>query len=572
MPPYIVPAPDGIAWLTLLLLSPLFGVLLLTLGTLTKLDERTTQWGVVAWMLVPLGIAVYLTAAFQPDLVRDGQAAIQFAEKVPWIDAVRVDYFVGLDGLNLPMVLLTTLIAPIAVLAPPVSRLRPRLYYTLLLLLEAAMLGYFVALDFFFFFIFWEFSLVPAFFMLLIWGRDNHRSAGFIFFIYTMAGSIGMLLLFQFIYLAVRAAGVPTFDLIALGRLGQGLGFAGVNTPLQAILFDYAASLGITQVLGNNPLLYSGIAFWAIFIAFAIKLAVFPFHTWQPDSYTTAPTGASIMLAAVMSKMGAYGMLRIMLPLVPEAANVNAPIIGGLALLSILAGAYGALANVQGDMKRLIAYTSINHMGYVVLAIAAAAAVPAWAAADSTALLDSRAMALNGALLQMVAHGLSTAALFLLAGMLYVRVGTYNLTAYGGLRVVAPTFAGMFGVAMFANLGLPGLAGFVAEFFIFRGAWATLPFTTLLATVGLVVTALALLRLFDALFLGRQPTADHDTADHDTVTAARTAADLSPREFWLTAPLLLALLALGIFPSLVMNLTNVTVTEAVGVFARLVGQ
>lgn len=567
MPPYLVPAPDGIAWLTLLLLSPLFGLLLLSLGTLIKLDERTTQWGVLAWMLIPLGIAVYLTANFQPDLVRDGQAAIQFAEKIPWIDAVRVDYFVGLDGLNLPMVLLTTLIAPIAVLAPPVSRLRPRLYYALLLLLEAAMLGYFVALDFFFFFIFWEFSLVPAFFLLLIWGRDNHRSAGFIFFIYTMAGSIGMLLLFQFIYLAVRAAGVPTFDLIALGRLGQGLGFGGVDTSLQDILFNYAASLGITEVLGTNPLIYSGIAFWAIFIAFAIKLAVFPFHTWQPDSYTTAPTGASIMLAAVMSKMGAYGMLRIMLPLVPEAANVNAPIIGGLALLSIFTGAYGALANVQGDMKRLIAYTSINHMGYVVLAIAAAAAVPAWAAADSAALLDSRAMALNGALLQMVAHGLSTAALFLLAGMLYVRVGSYNLTDYGGLRVVAPTFAGVFGVAMFANLGLPGLAGFVAEFFIFRGAWATLPFITLLATVGLVVTALALLRLFDALFLGRQPTAASDTAQ-----AARTAAELSPREFWLTAPLLLALLALGIFPSLVMNLTNATVTEAVGVFARLAGQ
>jgi NADH-quinone oxidoreductase subunit M len=548
-PAYLIPSSDGVPWLTLLLLSPLLGALLIGLAGALRWDDRIVRIGATAWTGVPIALAILVWARFDATAVADGQGVIQLVERVPWIQAVRVDYFVGVDGISLPLVLLTVLMTPLALIASWGITARAKTHFALLLILEAAMLGYFLALDFFFFFIFWEFSLVPAFFLIQIWGRENRRYAAFKFFVYTMAGSIGLLLLFQVIYLAMRQAGLPTFDLITLGRVGRGLEVEGVTGTLRDILFAYMEQIGVTATLGRFPLLYTSIAFWAIFIAFAIKLAVWPLHTWLPDAYTEAPTAASILLAAVMSKMGAYGMLRIMLPLVPDAAQFFAPLMGALALVGIVAGAFGALANVGGDLKRLIAYTSINHMGYVMLAIAAAAAA-------GGASQDSRAIAINGALMQMVAHGLSTGALFYLAGVLHARSASYSLNDFGGLRVVAPTFAGVMGVAVFANLGLPGLAGFVGEFFIFRGAWASLPLFTAMATIGLIITALALLLMFQRIFLGPVR----------AETQALPRPELRPAEFWTVLPVLALLLLLGIYPAPLMNLMNAAATELVAVF------
>jgi NADH-quinone oxidoreductase subunit M len=560
---------DG-PWLTLLVLSPIAGLLLVMLAGALRLDDRLVKLGATAWSLTSLGLAIVLWAGFNPTAASDGQGVIQFVEKVTWIEAIRVDYFLGVDGISLPLVILTTVMAPIAMLASFNVTGRVKMHYALLFLLEAAMLGYFVALNFFFFFIFWEFSLVPAFFIIQNWGRDpenKRRYAAFKFFIYTMAGSVGLLLLFQFFYVATRAAGVATFDLITLGRLGQGLPIDGAQGPMQAqllqyvqadpatlqtVIFRYVESLGGTAYLGNFPLLYTSIAFWAIFIAFAIKLAVWPFHTWLPDAYAEAPTAGSILLSAVMSKMGAYGMLRIMLPIVPDAAQLFGPVIGALALIGIVAGAFGALSYTGGDVKRLIGYTSINHMGYVALAIAAAATFSDGANANS------RAIAINGAEMQMVAHGLSTGALFLLVGLLYQRTGTYNLRDWGGLRKIMPTFAGVMGVAMFANLGLPALAGFVGEFFIFRGTWASLPFFTLLATIGLVVSALALLQMYARIFNGPLNERWRDLADMRVASV----------EFLAAAPLLIALFALGIYPAPIMDLVNTTASALVSVFTR----
>jgi NADH-quinone oxidoreductase subunit M len=548
--------PAQIPFLTLLILAPLVGVLLIAVGAALRLDERLTKIGTTLWSLTSLGLAVVIWADFDPSLVSDQgqQGVVQFVEKIPWITAIRVDYFVGVDGISLPLVLLTTLLTPVALLASFNVTERVRAHYALLFLLQAAMLGYFVSLNFFFFFIFWEFSLVPAFFLIQNWGRDpeRRRPAALKFFIYTMAGSLGLLLLFQLFYVATAAVGIPTFDLIELGRLGQGLPVAGVQQTLQEIIFRYLGQLGVTSALGNFPLLYSSIAFWAIFVAFAIKLAVWPFHTWLPDAYAEAPTAGSVLLAAVMSKMGAYGMLRIMLPMTPEASQYFGPVIGALALIGIIAGAFGALAHVNGDVKRLIGYTSINHMGYVALAIAAAAPL---SGADQS----SRAIAINGALFQMVAHGLSTGALFLLVGMLHERTGSYNLSDWGGLRRTMPTFAGVMGVAMFANLGLPGLAGFVGEFFIFRGAWPAFPLFTLLATVGLVVTALALLQMYGRMFHG--PLNERWKAVPDM--------RITSREFLAVAPLLLGLLALGIYPAPLMDISNRAATALVEVFTRM---
>ncbi|NNJ10793.1 NADH-quinone oxidoreductase subunit M [Chloroflexales bacterium ZM16-3] len=550
MPAYLIPSPGGVPWLTLLLLSPLLGIALVGLAGALRWDDRLVKIGVTAWMGLPIAIAAVVAAGFNATATADGQGTIQFVEKIAWIQAIRVDYFLGVDGLSLPLVLLTVVMAPLAAAASWGVTERTKTHFALLLLLEAAMIGYFLALNFFFFFIFWEFSLVPAFFLIQLWGRENRRYAAFKFFIYTMAGSVGLLLLFQVLYLATRSAGAPTFDLITLGRLGQGLPVEGTTGSLRDIIFAYVEQLGLTSSLGRYPLLYTSIAFWAIFIAFAIKLAVWPFHTWLPDAYGEAPVAGSIMLSAVMSKMGAYGMLRILLPLVPDAAQYFAPVMGALALVGIVAGAFGALANTSGDIKRLIGYTSINHMGYVMLAIASAAALPGGASQDS------RAIAINGALMQMVAHGLSTGAMFYLAGVMHERTGSWQLRGLGGLRTVAPTFAGVMGVAMFANLGLPGLAGFVGEFFIFRGAWATLPLFTGLAVIGLIITALALLIMYQRIFLG--PAGD----------AAHGFTDMRPAEIWASVPFLAILLVLGVYPAPIMNLFNAAATQLVAVFLR----
>ncbi len=556
LPPYLIASPDGIPWLTLLVLAPLVGILLVGISAWLRLDDRIVRLGVTAWTGVPIAIAVQVLRHFEPGATSAGQGMVQLVEKMPWISAIRVDYFLGVDGLSMPLVLLTVVMAPVAALASWNVNERVKAHYALLLLLEAAMLGFFVALDFFFFFIFWEFSLVPAFFLIQNWGRENRRYAAFKFFIYTMAGSVGMLLLFQVIYLATREAGFATFNLIDLGRLGRGLPVEGATGTLRDMIFAFMEQIGVTEVLGRYPLLYTSIAFWAIFIAFAIKLAVWPFHTWLPDAYSEAPIAGSILLSAVMSKMGAYGMLRILLPLVPDAAQYFAPLMGGLALVGIVAGAFGAMANIGGDMKRLIAYTSINHMGYVMLAIAAAAALP------GAASQDSRTIAINGAMMQLVAHGLSTGALFYLVGALHQRTGSWSLNDFGGLRIIAPTFAGVMGTALFANLGLPGLAGFVGEFFIFRGAWATLPLFTVLATIGLIVTALALLLMFQRIFLG--PLNERWADDH-----GRSMPDLQPAELWTMLPVLAILLLLGIFPAPVIGMANATAEGLVAIFQNV---
>ncbi|MDQ5851604.1 MAG: NADH-quinone oxidoreductase subunit M, partial [Chloroflexota bacterium] len=300
--------------------------------------------------------------------------------------------------------------------------------------------------------------------------------------------------------------------------------------------------------------LWMSVAFWMVFVALAIKLAVWPFHTWLPDAYSEAPTAASMLLAGVLTKMGAFAMLRLMLPIFPAQMQAFGPLLGFLAFASIIVGAWVAYNYRNGDLKRLISYLSINHMGYVMLAIAAAGAAQRAGSAGGD--LGARATALNGAVMQMFAHGLSTGALFYLAGILAERTGTYDLNNFGGLLTFVPVFAALMGVAMFANLGLPGMAGFVGEFFIFSGTWSTLPLLTIFAMLGLVISALALLLMYQRIFFGR--------ADERW----RRLPDINLREWSVLLPLVVLLIVLGVYPLPLMSIANQTAVAVVRFFAQ----
>ena len=548
----------GVPWLSLLIFLPLLGAVLAAI-TPERRDGRLQKWGTFALSLAPLGIALFLAATYTGGTTDDGrQQVFDYAERLPWISVLNANYQLGLDGISLPLVLLTTLMTPIGILASFNVRERPRYFLALMMLMETAMLGVFFSLYFILFFIFWEVSLIPGFFLISSWGREpnNRRYAAFKFFVYTMAGSVGMLLAFEFFYLATSAAGRGTFDVVELTRLAQGLPVADIQGDLSQIVYSYMQNLGVVNVLGGSASFYMGALFLATFVALAVKLAVWPFHTWLPDAYSEAPTPASMLIAGVLTKMGAYAMLRLMLPIFPEQMQQAAGVLGFFAFMSIIIGAWVAynIGRVPlrregklNDIKRLISYLSINHMGYVMLAISAAGALEG----D----LNSRAIAINGAVMQMFAHGLSTGALFFLAGSLAERTGSYELTSFGGLRMIVPVFAALMGVAMFANLGLPGMAGFVGEFFIFRGTWPALPLWTILSMLGLVISALALLLMFQRVFSG--PVNER----------LRHMPDITLREWSVLLPLLALLIVFGVYPLPLMQIANGTALAVVRFFS-----
>lgn len=556
---------EGLPWLSLVVFLPLIGAVLAAI-TPEGEDGRSQKWGAFLLSLAPLGIAIFMTVAYYQRIGTTGgflpnepqQQIYDFVEQLPWISVLGAEYKLGVDGISLPLVLLTTLLTPISILASFNLKTRPAYFFSLILLMETAILGILVSLNFILFFIFWEVSLIPGFFLIGQWGRhpEQRRYAAFKFFVYTMAGSVSLLLGFEFFYLATRAAGRGTFDFIELTRLAQGLPVQGLQGNLSEIVFGFLNSIGVVQIAGGSPNFYMSILFLGVFIALAVKLAVWPFHTWLPDAYAEAPTAVSMLLAGVLTKMGAYAMLRLMLPIFPQQMRDGAFVLGFFAFMSIIVGAWVAynIARVPlrregklNDLKRVIAYLSINHMGYVFLAIAAAGA--------ATGDLNSRAIAINGAMMQMFAHGLSTSALFFFAGILYERTGSYELTAFGGLRTIVPVFAALMGVAMFANLGLPGLAGFVGEFFIFRGAWPTLPFWTIVSMLGLVISALALLLMYQRIFSG---------AVNERL---RRLPDLNRREWAVLLPLIVLLIVFGVYPLPLMDIANQTALAVVRFFA-----
>jgi NADH-quinone oxidoreductase subunit M len=473
--------------LTLSWLLPLAGaVLLLLIGNADGRRDRLVRWLTLGISLVVFAVTVSLWIWFD-----GGSASFQFVERRPWIPAFGIDYYVGIDGISLLLVVLTGFLTPIALLSSWGSIERKVKEFSIFMLaLEAAMIGVFVSLDLFLFYVFWDAMLIPMYFLIGIWGYDQRVYAAIKFMLYTMAGSVLMLVaILGLAYLHSASTGSYSFDLLKLYTLDI--------APQTQMWF-----------------------FLAFTVAFAIKVPLFPFHTWLPDAHVQAPTAGSVILAGVLLKMGTYGLLRFSFPLFPEAATYFAP---WLALLAVIGIVYGALvAMVQPDMKKLVAYSSVSHLGFVVLGICA-----------------MNTQGVQGAIYQMLAHGISTGGLFLLVGMLSDRRHTRLISDFGGLKAVMPRLSAAFLIITLASIGLPGLNGFVGEFLIMLGAFRWDPRFVVVAGLGVILSAVYMLWMLQRVYYGK-------------VTHEENASlpDLLPREWAAVLPLCALALVMGVLPTL----------------------
>ena len=445
----------------------------------------------------------------------------RFEQRAPWIPSAGISYHVGVDGLSLPLVALTAVLFLAAAVFSVRETRRPKAYAALFLGLQSVCLGLFVALDLILFFLFFDLSIVLMYFLIAGWGHgERARAAALKFFLYTFLGSLALLLGFILLHLAAEP---KTFDIVEL--------------------------TAADPLAGGGP--YAALTLLAIGVGLAVKTPTVPFHTWLPPAHTEAPAAGSAILAGVLLKMGTYGFVRIAMPVLPDTWRQYAGVVIVVGVLSVVHGALVALA--QTDLKRMIAYTSVNHMGYVLLGVGAAGVL---AGTDEQA----RQLATTGALTQMVSHGLITGALFLLAGVLHDRGGTYDMGAYSGLAARTPAFAGVFAVAAFASLGLPGFAGFIAEFQVFTGALGAAPVPTAIAVTGVLLTAALFLVALQRLFLGPLRTPD-------APGAPRPFADLRPSETWSIVPLLALATLIGILPRVLLDVVEPasrTLVELVG--------
>ena len=476
-----------------------------------RIPDAAARWSWLVVALIELMLLIVMWAAFRP--AESGSLA--FEEQVEWIPNIGSSYHIGIDGLSLPLLLLTAVIFVACAIYALREQNRPKPQAALFLFLQTSCLGLFAAQDLILFFVFFDLSIVGMYFVIAGWGHGNAARSALKFFLYTFLGSLALLLGFIGLYLA---ADPHTFDMVELA---------------QADLFTG------TPVLGSLVLA-------AVFIGLAIKTPTFPFHTWLPPAHTDAPAIGSVVLASIMLKMGTYGFVRIAMPMLPDAWRDWAWLIVVVGVVSVLYGALVALA--QTDLKRMIAYTSLNHMGYVILAVGAAGVV-----ADNAA--EAREVAVTGAVVQMVSHGLITGALFLLAGVLYDRRSSYDLNGYGGLAAPAPRFAAFFAVAAFASLGLPGFSSFIAEFQIFAGSIGTVPLTVL-ALPGILITAALFLRALQRMVAG------------ETRGLSAGFRDLTKTEIVSIAPLLVLAVVIGVFPRALLDL----IEPAAAVVVDLVGR
>ena len=469
--------------LSLILLVPLVGAIILLF--VDRRRDDTIRW--IANIVASLGFLVSLPLWFWYDSANPDW---QFVERAPWIPSIGAEYFLGVDGFSSLLVLLTTLMGMIAILSSWTAITeRVKEYYIFLLVLQTGMIGAFISLDFLLFFLFWEVMLVPMYFLIGIWGSDNRLYSAIKFFLYTLVGSVVMLLGILAVYFyQYSVTGVYTFDVTQFHEL-------------------------------NMPVDLQWWVFLAFFLGFAVKVPMFPFHTWLPDAHTDAPTAGSVILAAVLLKMGTYGFIRFSLPILPDATVSFVPLIAGLSIVGIIYGALVALS--QSDWKRLVAYSSVSHMGLVMLGMFALTPV-----------------GITGSIIQQINHGISTGALFLIVGIVYERRHTREISEYGGLSKTMPVFAAVFLIMTMSSIGLPTLNGFIGEILILQGIFVVNKWWAAVAATGIVLGAAYMLWLYQRTMFG--------TIDNPKNEGL---ADLNMRELATFVPLIILAVWIGLYPS-----------------------
>ncbi len=498
--------------LTIILFWPLLASIVV-LFMPKEAEDRIRRFSIWASM-VPLVLSALVFWDYGVRFL-GGQGGIQYEVKVDWIPQIGASYHIGADGLSVPLIFLTSLLTTLSLYySARVIKHRVKEFFFLFLLLQMGMFGVFVSLDLVLFYVFWEIGLVPMYFLIGIWGHENREYAAIKFFLYTLVGSVAMLLAFLALYFVTG-----TFDIVKL-------------TEMQPFADD---------------LFRASLVFFGIFLGLAIKVPSWPFHTWLPDAHTEAPTAGSVILAGILLKLGAYGFLRLLFPILPNAFAYWGWLIVALGVISIVYGAFVCMA--QTNFKRLIAYSSVSHMGYVMLGLGAAAV--ALRGDVSFFSRDSAAVAMDGAMLQMFNHGIITGALFFLVGILYERAHTFDLTRFGGLSGKTPYYYGIFMVAGFASLGLPGLAGFWAEFFVFRGAFDIVRAWAAIGVIGVVVTAGYILwRIVQSVFLGEY---NEEWGDR--------LWDMEKFEKVTLWPLIAVMVLIGLYPTPLVNFFNRAAVE-----------
>lgn len=469
--------------LSLILLLPLVGAIILLF--VDRRRDDTIRW--IANIVASLGFLVSLPLWFWYDSANPDW---QFVERAPWIPSIGAEYFLGVDGFSSLLVLLTTLMGMIAILSSWTAITeRVKEYYIFLLVLQTGMIGAFITLDFLLFFLFWEVMLVPMYFLIGIWGSDRRLYSAIKFFLYTLVGSVVMLLGILAVYFyQYSVTGVYTFDVTQFHEL-------------------------------NMPVDLQWWVFLAFFLGFAVKVPMFPFHTWLPDAHTDAPTAGSVILAAVLLKMGTYGFIRFSLPILPDATVSFVPLIAGLSIVGIIYGALVALS--QSDWKRLVAYSSVSHMGLVMLGMFALTPV-----------------GITGSIIQQINHGISTGALFLIVGIVYERRHTREISEYGGLSKTMPVFAAVFLIMTMSSIGLPTLNGFIGEILILQGIFVVNKWWAAVAATGIVLGAAYMLWLYQRTMFG--------TIDNPKNEGL---ADLNMRELATFVPLIILAVWIGLYPS-----------------------
>jgi len=528
-----------LSWITFLPILGILIVLLIPSGKDEKgqqLSKQLIRWTSVGITFIQLVLAVVIYIFYNPALAGINDVhSFQFVEQLNWIHAslpmvgdINIQYFMGIDGISIPMILLTAIICFVAVFPSFGINKAVKGYFAMYLLLDLGMMGVFCSLDFFLFYIFWELMLLPMYFLIGIWGGPRKEYAAIKFFIYTLVGSVFMLLVMIGLYHSVGSFNI--LDMMNAANFKATGIFAGYGTTIR-----YAA-------------------FMALFIGFAIKVPLFPFHTWLPDAHVEAPTPISVILAGVLLKMGAYGMIRIAFPIFPDAFGYFQSLIAWIGMISIVYGALCALGQHKvgkRDFKKLIAYSSVSHMGIVILGLS-----------------SMRPEGVTGAVFQMFNHGIITAMLFMVVGVIYDRAHTRGLDDFGGLAKKMPIYTGLMAVAFFAAIGLPGMSGFISEVLVFLGSFKTFPMLTVISGLSIILGAAYMLWALQKVFFGNLP--EKWQGPWDPTRKIYKHDDLIWRELVALVPLAVILIFLGIYPNPIIHLMTGSVNHFIEIMRPFV--